>query len=308
MTDTRYITVTECATLIRKALKEQFPTIKFSVRSSSYSMGASVTVAWTDGPTSEAVQRVCRAYEGASFDGMQDLKSYHQGELNGEAVSFGNDWTSCNRTESPEFVTAVAQAYCTRYNKPMPTIHVSSSGKSAWVDRSDYSDYHDYREEIWRKIQETDASHLDKLFEKEDRELAEYDAAVAARKAVEDTQPQEETPEERATYLETVLLPNLRAQLAGFEQMGASYAVEIISKAIAKHEQELDALKQEPVQTLVTVLDTQDGQTTVRVLLAGATSPIRMKVDGELAFYLKRYNARLVDTQTFEMAVNGRVA
>lgn len=71
-----YLSVTQTAGLIRKALTKKFPTVKFSVVSSSYSMGASITVAWTDGPTSKEVDEVTGLYEGAGFDGSIDLK-YH---------------------------------------------------------------------------------------------------------------------------------------------------------------------------------------------------------------------------------------
>lgn len=42
----------------RAELKAMFPKTKFSVRSSTYSMGSEVYVKWTDGPTEESVQNV----------------------------------------------------------------------------------------------------------------------------------------------------------------------------------------------------------------------------------------------------------
>ncbi|WP_338423309.1 LPD29 domain-containing protein, partial [Xylella fastidiosa] len=47
---TKYLTCAETAKLVRKALKESFPDIKFSVKSSNYSGGASIRVSWIDGP------------------------------------------------------------------------------------------------------------------------------------------------------------------------------------------------------------------------------------------------------------------
>ena len=41
---TRYLTCAETAKLVRKALKEAFPDVKFSVRSNVYSGGASLSV------------------------------------------------------------------------------------------------------------------------------------------------------------------------------------------------------------------------------------------------------------------------
>lgn len=47
--ETEYIGVADTAKLIRVQLKKNFPAIKFSVKSKSYSMGASITIGWTDG-------------------------------------------------------------------------------------------------------------------------------------------------------------------------------------------------------------------------------------------------------------------
>lgn len=57
---------------IRRELKRRFPGVKFTVRSESYSMGNSVNVSWTDGPTQKAVEEVTDRHKGGSFDGMTD--------------------------------------------------------------------------------------------------------------------------------------------------------------------------------------------------------------------------------------------
>ena len=54
----QYITCVETAKLIRAALKESFPSIKFSVKSSSYAGGASINVSYVDGPTQKEVESV----------------------------------------------------------------------------------------------------------------------------------------------------------------------------------------------------------------------------------------------------------
>lgn len=109
MNDRRYIDVTDTAKLIRKALKSCFPDTKFSVRSSRYSGGASIDVRWTDGPAEPDVKRVVERYEGATFDGMIDLKSHHDSVLahedgSVERVHFGADFVFTNRDKSPEAV------------------------------------------------------------------------------------------------------------------------------------------------------------------------------------------------------------
>jgi hypothetical protein len=58
MSDTKYFDVKETAEFVRADLKAAFPGTKFSVRLDRYSMGASVDVKWTDGPTEADVRGV----------------------------------------------------------------------------------------------------------------------------------------------------------------------------------------------------------------------------------------------------------
>jgi hypothetical protein len=44
-----YISTTDTAKLARKMLKTAFPSVKFSVTSSSYSGGSSIRIKWLDG-------------------------------------------------------------------------------------------------------------------------------------------------------------------------------------------------------------------------------------------------------------------
>lgn len=104
----RSISLVDTAKMLRGALKAEFPGTKFSVRSKSYSGGASITASWTDGPTSAAVQKVCDRYNGAEFDGMIDLKSYKDSIITTadgmETVSFGADYVFTRREFSDEFM------------------------------------------------------------------------------------------------------------------------------------------------------------------------------------------------------------
>jgi hypothetical protein len=61
------------ARAIRIELKKAFPGVKFSVRSSSFSMGDSVSIDWTDGPTTAAVDAITGKYQYGHFDGMIDM-------------------------------------------------------------------------------------------------------------------------------------------------------------------------------------------------------------------------------------------
>ena len=68
-----YLSVTETAGLVRQALKQAFPAVKFSVRSKSYAGGASINVQWTDGPRTKRVGPIIERFEGKQFDGMIDF-------------------------------------------------------------------------------------------------------------------------------------------------------------------------------------------------------------------------------------------
>jgi len=104
---TKYINVADTAKLVRAALREAFPGTKFSVRSKSYSGGASINVDWIDGPNASQVDAITFPFRGASFDPMQDLKTSTSAVLDGEAVHFAADFIFCCRNYSDE---AVARA------------------------------------------------------------------------------------------------------------------------------------------------------------------------------------------------------
>ncbi len=99
-----YVSCAETAVELRHALKTQFPGIKFSVKSKTYSGGASITVGWTDGPTTDMVERISKDFAGASFDGSIDLKSYHTCEYQGRLIHWGADFVFSRREHSPALV------------------------------------------------------------------------------------------------------------------------------------------------------------------------------------------------------------
>lgn len=121
----RDLSVTETAKVIRATLKPRFPGVQFSVRSSSYSGGASINISWNDGPRAQDVEAITDGFEGRSFDGMNDLASIQNcwllpdgtaqlayrpdsyggsipgyvsdAPLNAELVHFGANYVFCNR-------------------------------------------------------------------------------------------------------------------------------------------------------------------------------------------------------------------
>ena len=62
---------------IRIELARAFPGQKFSVRSSSFSMGNDVQVGWVDGPTSKEVEAIVGKYQYGHFNGMEDIYEYN---------------------------------------------------------------------------------------------------------------------------------------------------------------------------------------------------------------------------------------
>jgi len=61
---------------IRIELKAAFPGVKFSVSSKRFSMGDSIDVRWTDGPTTKQVDAIINKYSAGSFDGVTDCYNY----------------------------------------------------------------------------------------------------------------------------------------------------------------------------------------------------------------------------------------
>lgn len=167
-----YMSVADTAKLVRAALKDAFPAVKFSVRSSSYSGGASIRIAWVDGPTTEEVDRVAKPYEGADFDGSIDLKSYSTAWLsptgvasvahaqgtegsrgchpeiigspnhpNAVEVHFGADFIHTDREFSLESKQAALAQVLARYGDspeltPRPEYVEKASGSSKWFQLS----------------------------------------------------------------------------------------------------------------------------------------------------------------------------
>jgi len=126
---------------VRAALKKNFPGVKFSVRSNVYSGGASIDVSWDMGPATNEIDKVVGGFEGSSFDGMNDLKSYQDSWLlpdgtaqlasrpesyggsipgyvsdaphpNAQLVSFGADSVHANRHFPNEISEQLAKDMC----------------------------------------------------------------------------------------------------------------------------------------------------------------------------------------------------
>lgn len=111
----KYLSCADTAKLIRQALKEAFKGIKFTVRSSTYSGGASINIGWTDGPNAAQVEAVAKRFSGAYFDGQQDYKGCTFALLDGQVVRFGADFVFCNRTHSAELIGKACASVARRF-------------------------------------------------------------------------------------------------------------------------------------------------------------------------------------------------
>lgn len=99
-----YESAAETAKKIRKELKRVFPDLParhFSVKSSNYAGGSSVSVRWTDFPLDTDVNDVVKKFSSSSFDGMVDLKTHTGYEYEGKMYS-GADYILPSRDVSPE--------------------------------------------------------------------------------------------------------------------------------------------------------------------------------------------------------------
>lgn len=66
----------QAAAAIREELKTKFKGVKFSVTSDNFSMGNSVDIRWTDGPTEDEVSAISGKYQYGHFNGMEDIYEY----------------------------------------------------------------------------------------------------------------------------------------------------------------------------------------------------------------------------------------
>lgn len=61
-----------CAKAIKAELTKMYPSIKFEVRSENFSMGNAVRINYTDGPTSDEIEKTTDKYQYGHFDSMTD--------------------------------------------------------------------------------------------------------------------------------------------------------------------------------------------------------------------------------------------
>jgi hypothetical protein len=132
-------TATETAKFVRVTLKENFPGIKFSVKSSNHV----INISWTDGPIDKQVEAVTNAFGGMSFDGMQDMDTYRKQEYNGEQAQFYCYSPYTKRKLSMEFATKI-KASMERQHIPCPSLKWCNYDECASFQTQEL-DWHDCR-------------------------------------------------------------------------------------------------------------------------------------------------------------------
>jgi len=93
----RDLDVPQAAKLLRTKLAAAFPATKFSVRSSRFSMGESIEVSWTDGPSEMRVKQIANAFKDISRDSF------------GEILGGGNRYVGLDRSFSSSATTWAAK-------------------------------------------------------------------------------------------------------------------------------------------------------------------------------------------------------
>lgn len=99
---------------IKRELSQAFPGVSFRVRSDSFSMGNSVDVGWTDGPTTKEVEAITSKYQSGHFDGMQDLYEYDQSAFSDAVDNWlgSSKYVQTQRSYSEAVLRTTARLLC----------------------------------------------------------------------------------------------------------------------------------------------------------------------------------------------------
>lgn len=142
-TPKKWLTCAETAKMVRQVLKARWPHVKFSVRSNTYAGGSSIDVRWLDGPMVSEVEAAVAHLEGASFDGMIDLKSYNEPMMiDGVPVMSGADFIMEARGYSEGMLRRLVDKVARRYGVNLGEIKIR-----VWNDGSAYLDHDPYIQE-----------------------------------------------------------------------------------------------------------------------------------------------------------------
>jgi hypothetical protein len=140
---------------IRIELANAFPRTKFSVTSKSYSMGDSVSVNWTDGPTTKKVDAIVNKYVAGSFDGMTDSYTYHSGDRRHGTAKY----IHTNRHQSDTAVAKAIEELKTEHpnpKDPAPSLEEFKNGEArntTPIDNTNGSHHWSWQSIIYRHLE-----------------------------------------------------------------------------------------------------------------------------------------------------------
>ena len=200
------------AQAIRQDLKKAFPGVKFKVRSNSFSMGNSVDVDWTDGPTRDEVNRIIGRYQYGHFDGMQDLYEYSNRRRDIPQAKYVSGSRSMSEQVRAELLAYVAERFFEPEEREGVTENTRMPNGNWWV-----------QEQVWREFSErsytTPAQWMPEEKTDEESDLVEMAQDVEPRPMhVSVMQPQETDPEAELDEL-------IRSRVLGMMQLEAMVCI-----------------------------------------------------------------------------------
>ena len=146
---------------IRTELKDAFPTVKFSVRSESFSGGDAVRISWTDGPTSNQVSDISGKYKAGRFGtdehGNQDIYTYSKDSSNHGSTKY---ITTC-RELSDEFRAELIECVAGHYgSKDKPTAEQWRGGQAFSITPfNDWSGHWSWQDILYRASVNSSPGH-----------------------------------------------------------------------------------------------------------------------------------------------------
>ncbi len=233
------------AAVIRARLKNEFPGIKFSVRSENFSGGNSVDIDWTDGPRTSDVDAVCRQYQYGYFDGMTDCYEYR--DIAKDLGCPGAKYVHSHRTLTDEYKTLML---------------------SAWDALHDADNYRprEWERNTWRMVNDIERQHPELMpyqYERNQRteelpeEVTETASATVTQEATQEG-VQEVVQEESKRSNVIDITARLKAKR---EHQEASQAVEIFKRDYLPH------IKKSDVDLLINSPKAELGNTIAKICL-----------------------------------------
>lgn len=136
-TEWKYKDASEVAKIVRKIVKANWPDVKFSVRTKKYAGGASIRVAWIDGPIAADVDAKIKYLQAVSHMDNTDLVHYTESTHDGETFHSGAHYIFTDRKLSKRLMEWAAQKLAPRLGLPVLKIIESEHYGSGHVDPQD---------------------------------------------------------------------------------------------------------------------------------------------------------------------------